>query len=129
MENILVPVSPGELLDKISILEIKLERMTQPDQLANVRLELELLRNTWAGSAVGVEGLQSLQSELKAVNLKLWEIEDQIRAKERAGAFDAGFIELARSVYLNNDRRSQIKRELNRRLGSRIVEEKLYTSY
>ena len=129
MENILVPISPGELLDKISILEIKSECMTQPDQLANVRAELELLRHTWSRSVGVVEGLQSLQSELRAVNRKLWHIEDEIRARERAGKFDAGFIELARSVYFNNDRRSEIKKELNRRLGSRIVEEKSYTRY
>jgi len=129
MKNILVPVSPGELLDKISILEIKSERMTQPDQLSNVRAELQLLQETWDRSFSLAEGLHALLSELKTVNQKLWDVEDEIRAKERAGTFDARFIELARSVYLTNDRRSQIKKELNRRLGSGIVEEKSYTGY
>jgi len=129
MEHIMVPVSPGELLDRISILEIKSERMKEPAQLAHVNEELALLCEARDRSIGDVERLQTLQSQLKEVNRRLWEIEDDIRAKEQAGEFDADFIELARSVYINNDRRSQIKRDLNRQLGSRIVEEKSYTAY
>jgi len=129
MEHIMVPVSPGELLDRISILEIKSERMKEPAQLAHVHEELALLCEARDRSIGDVERLQTLQSQLKEVNRRLWEIEDDIRAKEQAGEFDADFIELARSVYINNDRRSQIKRDLNRQLGSRIVEEKSYTAY
>lgn len=129
MENILVPVSPGELLDKISILEIKSERMTQPEQLAHVRKELALLQETWDRSVGDANGIQKLHAQLREVNQKLWDIEDEIRARERAGRFDADFVELARSVYLSNDRRSQIKKELNLRLGSQIVEEKSYPEY
>ena len=129
MKNILVPLSPGELLDKISILEIKSELMTEPDQLANVRSELALLRDIWARSVGEDENLRALHAQLREVNAKLWKIEDEIRAKERAGEFDGEFIELARSVYITNDSRSQIKKELNQRLGSRIVEEKSYTAY
>jgi len=129
MKNILVPLSPGELLDKISILEIKSELMTEPDQLANVRSELALLRDIWARSVGEDENLRALHAQLREVNAKLWKIEDEIRAKERAGEFDREFIELARSVYITNDSRSQIKKDLNQRLGSRIVEEKSYTAY
>ncbi len=129
MENILVPLSPGELLDRISILEIKSERMTAPGQLANVRAELAMLREIWNRSVDADEALQQLHVELREVNRKLWDIEEGIRAKERAGEFDQAFIELARSVYLTNDRRSQIKKALNQRLGSQIVEEKSYPSY
>ena len=129
MENILVPISPGELLDRITILEIKSELMTQPAQLANVRSELASLRQIWTRSVGENEGLQALHAQLREVNAKLWEIEDEIRARERAGEFDKEFIELARSVYINNDRRSHIKKELNQRLGSQIVEEKSYPNY
>lgn len=129
MENIFVSVSPGELLDKITILEIKSERMAEPDKLVNVRTELALLRDAWAGSVREDETVDSLHTQLKKVNETLWEIEDDIRAKERAGEFDQGFIELARSVYLTNDRRSQIKKKLNLFLGSLLVEEKSYQAY
>jgi hypothetical protein len=125
----MVPVSPGELLDRISILEIKSERMKEPAQLAHVREELALLCEARDRSIGDIGRAQTLQAELKAVNRRLWEIEDDIRAKERAGEFDEDFVELARSVYFNNDRRSEIKRELNRQLGSRIVEQKSYTAY
>jgi len=129
VENILVPVSPGELLDKISILEIKSERMTDPGQLNNVRAELELLRQCWRVSVVEDEHLSALHAELKAVNTRLWEIEDGIRARERDACFDSKFVDLARSVYINNDRRAEIKKELNEYLGSPMSEEKSYPSY
>jgi hypothetical protein len=129
MDNILAPLSPGELLDKISILEIKSERMTDVDKLVHVRAELALLRAVWDRSVPDDEALPALYAQLLEVNQELWEIEDAIRARERAGEFDAGFIELARSVYFTNDRRAQIKQELNHLLGSGIVEEKSYQKY
>ena len=129
MENILVPVSPAELLDKITILEIKSERMSDPDKLANVRRELALLADTWVRSAREDETVLALRTQLKGVNESLWEIEDDIRDKERNGEFDERFIQLARNVYFTNDRRSFIKQELNRHLGSQIVEEKSYLAY
>jgi Family of unknown function (DUF6165) len=129
MENILVPVSPAELLDKITILEIKSERMSDPDKLANVRRELALLADTWVRSTREDETVLALRAQLKGVNESLWEIEDDIRDKERNGEFDERFIQLARNVYFTNDRRSSIKQELNRHLGSQIVEEKSYQGY
>lgn len=129
MDNILAPLSPGELLDKISILEIKSERMTGAEKLAHVRAELALLRAAWDRSVQDDETFRALHAQLRQVNQELWEIEDAIRARERAGEFDADFIELARSVYFTNDRRAQIKQELNRLLGSGIVEEKSYQKY
>ena len=129
MENILVPVSPGEVLDKITILEIKSERMTDPDKLANVRTELALLRETWAKAVQADDVVRQLHDALKEINEKLWEIEDDIRDKERVKQFDDRFVELARSVYFTNDRRSQVKKELNLHLGSQIIEEKSYQDY
>ncbi len=129
MDTILAPLSPGELLDKITILEIKSERMSDADKLSHVRAELMLLRAVWDRSVPDDEHLHALHAQLREVNWKLWEIEDAIRAKERAGEFDADFIELARSVYFTNDRRAQIKQELNRLLGSGIVEVKSYQEY
>jgi transcriptional regulator of nitric oxide reductase len=129
MENILVPVSPGEVLDKITILEIKSERMTDPEKLANVRTELALLRETWAKAVQQDDVVRRLHGALKEINEALWEIEDDIRDKERVKEFDDRFVELARSVYVTNDRRSQIKKELNLHLGSQIIEEKSYQDY
>ena len=129
MENILVPVSPGEVLDKITILEIKFERMTDPDKVANVRTELELLRETWQKAITDDEVIQRLHDELKKINEALWEIEDDIRDKERVKEFDERFIELARAVYFTNDKRSQVKKQLNLHLGSQIIEEKSYQDY
>ncbi len=129
MKDFLVPVSPGEVLDKITILEIKSERMTDPEKVANVRVELELLSKYWADSVTENEIVHMLRAQLKAINEKLWVIEDDIRDKERVKEFDEQFVELARSVYATNDRRAQIKKELNLHLGARIVEEKSYTTY
>jgi uncharacterized protein YukE len=130
MELIRIPMSPGELLDKITILEIKSERITDPTKLDNVRRELELLQKTWK-NAVTVEDamVQRIHHELKTINEKLWEIEDDIRDKERAQEFDDRFIELARSVYFTNDQRAKMKKSLNVHLGSTIVEEKSYADY
>ena len=124
-----VQTAPGEFLDKLTILEIKSERMHDAAKLANVRRELELLRETWAASPLSVRDVSALTAQLKTVNEVLWEIEDRIRAKEAERAFDAEFVELARSVYRTNDRRAAIKRELNVALGSEILEEKSYRSY
>lgn len=129
MDNIHVPVSPGEVLDKITILEIKSERMTDPSKLDNVRRELALLRESWVRAVHEDDKVKALHTQLKEINEALWEIEDDIRDKERQGEFDERFIELARSVYFTNDRRSKVKKELNEYLGSEIVEEKSYQDY
>ncbi|HXQ31624.1 MAG TPA: DUF6165 family protein [Steroidobacteraceae bacterium] len=129
MSDILVPASPGEVLDKITILRIKAARMTDAAKVANVRRELELLERTWRESAYGRRDVARDEVALQAVNERLWDIEDRIRDKERAGTFDAGFIELARSVYIENDERAAIKRRINVALGSAIVEEKSYATY
>ena len=129
MENIRVPVSPGEVLDKITILEIKSERMTDPEKVANVRTELALLLETWTRAVQADDVVSDLHTQLKEINEALWEIEDDIRDKERVREFDARFIELARSVYVTNDRRSQVKKKLNLHLGSQIIEEKSYQDY
>jgi len=129
MANMHVPVSPGEVLDKITILEIKSERMTDPEKVANVRTELALLQDVWSSNIKDSETIQGLHAQLKQINEALWEIEDDIRDKERAKEFDDRFIELARAVYVTNDRRSQVKKELNLHLGSDIVEEKSYQDY
>jgi len=129
MENMQVPVSPGEVLDKITILEIKSERMTDPAKLANVRAELALLQETWAENIRDTETIRGLHGQLKEINETLWEIEDDIRDTERAKEFDDRFIELARAVYVTNDKRSEVKKELNLHLGSGIIEEKSYQDY
>ena len=129
MENILVPVSPGEVLDKITILEIKSERMDDPVKVANVRIELALLEATWAQSVTPDPVIHDLHDQLKQINEALWEIEDDIRDKERVKEFDQHFIDLARKVYFTNDRRSEVKKQLNLHLGSQIIEEKSYQDY
>jgi len=129
MDIIQVPVSPGEVLDKITILEIKSERIDDHGKVANVRRELELLLGTWRQSVDDDDTVRRIHAELKSINEALWEIEDDIRDKERAREFDARFIELARSVYVTNDQRANAKKELNAYLGSEIVEEKSYKDY
>ena len=129
MNEILVPVSPGEMLDKITILRIKSRRMADPNKLANVRLELNALEAIWKSSAYAPIDVDGEVRALLAVNERLWTIEDAIRDKERAQAFDAEFIRLARSVYIENDERAAIKRRLNLKLGSSLVEEKSYSDY
>jgi hypothetical protein len=133
MSELLVPVSPGELLDKITILRIKVARIRDPAKLANVRHELDALEQTWRASPFAKAGpdkdvLQETKA-LEAVNTRLWAIEDEVRDKERARSFDARFIELARSVYVENDERARLKRQINDKLGSSIVEEKSYRKY
>ena len=129
MSEILVPVSFGELLDKIAILQIKSERMTDPAKLANVRNELDALDRTWAAHPASAGDIAELRAALKAVNERLWVIEDDIRLKEKAQAFDAEFVRLARSVYFENDERARIKKDINLALGSSYVEEKSYQDY
>ena len=129
MSEILVPVSFGELLDKIAILQIKSERMTDVAKLANVRNELEALERTWAAHPASAQDISDMRAELKEVNERLWVIEDDIRIKEKAQAFDDEFIQLARSVYFENDTRARIKKDINLALGSAYVEEKSYEDY
>jgi hypothetical protein len=123
------PTSPGEFLDKLTILEIKSERIADPAKLANVRHELDALRATWAASPLAARDVSALVARLKAVNQTLWDIEDRIRRHEADQCFDATFIALARAVYRTNDDRAAIKRELNVALGSDLLEEKSYTPY
>jgi hypothetical protein len=129
MNEITVPVSPGELLDKITILRIKSARMRDASKLANVRTELEALERIWNASPYAAVDVASDVSALLAVNERLWTIEDDIRDKERAQTFDGEFVRLARAVYIENDERAAIKRKLNVKLGSSLIEEKSYAEY
>jgi hypothetical protein len=124
-----VPVSWGELIDKITILEIKSERLTSNVALANVCKELAALEATVRSAHEGNHSLASLKSDLKMINKALWEIEDKIRMKEALKLFDQEFIELARAVYVQNDARGRVKRQINDLLSSEFVEEKQYTVY
>jgi uncharacterized protein DUF6165 len=124
--NLTVQISPGEFLDKLTILEIKAERIEDAAKKKNVMHELETLRRAWAAARVPQADVHPLVAELRAVNEALWEIEDRIRLKESRREFDQEFVELARSVYRTNDRRAEIKRALNMALGSDLIEEKSY---
>jgi hypothetical protein len=127
--DIHVPISPGELIDKITILQIKSERMTDPVKIANVRTELGLLQSTWQSSPHSTHDIEKEWADLRRINEALWDIEDRIRDKEREQRFDQEFIELARAVYVTNDERAAVKKTINTKLGSRIVEEKRYARY
>ena len=129
MKDILVPISPGELLDKITILRIKAARMTDAKKVANVKHELSLLEQTWRDSGAAAVDLGGDEAELTRVNEMLWVIEDEIRDEEHAQRFEEKFIELARAVYVTNDERAAIKKRVNTKLGSTIVEEKSYKPY
>ncbi|MFI4869183.1 MAG: DUF6165 family protein [Steroidobacterales bacterium] len=129
MDGVLVPISPGELLDKITILRIKSVRIEDAGKLGNVRRELALLEQNWRQAVSAPAELAGDEAELERVNTQLWDIEDRIREHESQRRFDAGFIELARAVYLRNDERAAIKRRINRKLRSVIVEEKSYQPY
>jgi hypothetical protein len=129
MKDLLVPVSPGELLDKITILRIKVARIQDAGKLANVKLELALLEATWRDSGCAGHDVAPDERALQAVNERLWDIEDRIRDKEAKQTFDRDFIELARSVYVCNDERAAIKKSINMQLGSRLIEEKSYKQY
>lgn len=126
MADLRIPVSIGELVDKITILEIKLEQL-QGDALEHVQRELGLLREVLAAAALVID--PQLWRELAAINRSLWRIEDDIRELERLGSFGDAFIALARSVYRSNDHRAQLKRLINEQHGSLIVEEKGYAPY
>ena len=127
--EIMVPVSPGELLDKITILRIKSQRMTDPVKLGNVSAELAALEQVWRDSRYDPTQAEADIETLQAVNERLWTIEDAIREQERRKDFGAEFVRLARAVYVENDARAAIKRRINVNLGSNIVEEKSYASY
>ena len=129
MSQISVPVSYGELIDKITILEIKSERIGDSAKLANVRIELDLLNETWRADPASRIDIAIERAQLRAVNEALWDIEDRIRLKEKGRAFDDEFVELARSVYIRNDERARVKRAINEKLGSALVEEKSYENY
>ena len=129
MDNIHIPVSPGELLDKITILEIKAEQISDNERLRNVETELNLLAQVWEQSSVNSDSMRQLKQSLKATNLELWAIEDRIRIKESQKEFDQEFVELARSVYMQNDKRAATKKEINVLLDSGIMEEKSYAQY
>jgi len=129
MHDMLVPISPGELLDKVTILRIKAARISDAAKLANVRHELSLLEQVWREAASAQVDLAAEEADLLAVNTELWDIEDHIREHEAQRRFDAAFIELARSVYHRNDERAAIKKRVNLKLSSSIVEEKSYRGY
>ena len=124
-----VPISPGELIDKITILEIKLERIDSEIKLVNIKNELETLTDACNKAIPISEELKKLMVELKSVNEVLWDIEDDIRGCERSKDFGDLFIKLARSVYVTNDKRMKVKRAINDLLGSQIIEEKSYAAY
>lgn len=126
VQTILTPVSVGELIDKITILEIKSERIADAAKLANVRTELDGLWPLWLEQQASRPALQALKEQLKAVNERMWEIQDQLRDKEAAQDFGADFITLARGVYGTNGERIVVKNEINRVAGSALVEEKQY---
>lgn len=126
MQTILTPVSIGELIDKITILEIKAERIADAAKLANVRTELEGLWPLWLQQQDARPALAPLKDQLKTINERMWDIQDQLREKEAAQDFSAEFITLARGVYATNGERITVKNEINRVAGSALVEEKQY---
>jgi hypothetical protein len=127
--SIKVEVSWGEMLDKVTILQIKTERIQDAAKVANVRRELDALSGERARALALAPAVAGLERELKGVNEALWDIEDEIRDCERRKDFGARFVELARAVYVTNDQRSVVKRRLNDALGSDLVEEKSYQAY
>jgi hypothetical protein len=122
-------IAPGELIDKITILRIKSERISDEAKLKNIRTELDILQKTQAEEVPQSAEMARLEGELKTVNEALWDIEDDIRDCERAKDFGEEFIRLARAVYITNDKRAALKKEINLLLGSTIVEEKSYAKY
>ena len=128
-QTVQIEIAPGELIDKITILQIKSARMTDSQKLKNVRVELDCLTRSRDEAISGDRQLDALTTQLKEVNEKLWDIEDNIRRCEQQRDFGDTFIELARSVYQSNDRRAAIKKQINLLLGSHLVEEKEYVEY
>jgi hypothetical protein len=127
--SVSIEIAPGELIDKITILEIKLERIKDGDKLANVRQEHDTLVQSRDAAIEAPPELDLLSAELKAANEALWDIEDDIRDCERQKDFGEPFVQLARSVYISNDKRAALKREINELLGSSLIEEKSYAAY
>lgn len=127
--EILVPVAPGELVDKITILRLKSARITDVTKLAHVRHELAVLEAVVAKAMPSTPELAELEAELQAVNAELWDIEDAIRAADAQGDFGDDFVALAQAVYRTNDRRAEVKKRINLALGSAIVEEKSYAAH
>lgn len=127
--KVLVEISPGELIDKLTILEIKLDRIADPTKVANVRHEYEPLKEMLRKSFPETPELSALIVELKQINLALWDIEDDIRERERESDFGEDFVRLARAVYRTNDKRAAVKHRINTLLGSAIIEEKSYAAY
>lgn len=129
MKTPLIPISWGELFDKITILQIKLENLQDKNALKNVKIEYDELFKIYNNNFLEDENAKRLLADLKTINKTLWNIEDDIRDKERHKTFDKEFIELARSVYITNDERSRIKRKINETFGSQLIEEKSYSDY
>lgn len=127
--SVSIDVSYGELIDKITILEIKAARITDAVKLRNVKMELQFLAAQRAVNIPPSVAVEVLTNQLRTVNAFLWDVEDQLREKEARKLFDAEFVELARNVYRTNDRRAELKRALNNLLGSKIMEEKAYKPY
>ena len=128
-DNLVIPISPGELIDKITILEIKRESILDKEKLSNINLEYKVLLETLENKIIASNEIDSLRIKLKTINKRLWDIEDQLRDLERSKTFNEDFIKLARSVYFTNDERSEIKKSINKLLNSEIVEEKSYSKY
>ena len=124
-----IPVSVGEIMDKITILEIKAERILDAEKLANVTAELDTLRPLVTHDALNTASIKALVAELKDINEALWDIEDNIRKREYAKDFGEAFIALARAVYVTNDKRAEVKKQINLATGSTLVEEKSYEDY
>ena len=129
MKAPLIPISWGELFDKLTILQIKLENLQDQNALNNVKIEYDELFKIYNKNFLEDENAKRLLANLKNINKILWNIEDDIRDKERHKTFDEEFIELARSVYIKNDERSRIKRNINNTFGSQFIEEKSYSDY
>jgi len=128
-QQILVEIGSGELIDKITILQIKSERMSDAAKLANVRLELSELSAARDASLPASDELEALSAQLKGINEALWVIEDDIRACEAEKDFGEKFIALARAVYVTNDQRAAVKKQINLLTGAKIIEEKSYTEF
>ncbi|MFK5996692.1 MAG: DUF6165 family protein [Rhodobacterales bacterium] len=129
MSDILIPISVGELLDKLTILQIKSDNITDVEKLANVAVERTALQTVADAQIPRTQELQSLTAALLNVNKRLWAIEDDIRDCERAGDFGEDFIRLARAVYVTNDKRAKLKKQISLATGSPLIEEKSYTKY
>lgn len=129
IHSVEVPVAVAELIDKITILEIKLERFSDATKLANAKAELTLLYDRRAAVLGADPALATIEAKLKAVNEQIWDLEDTIRECERQQDFGPAFVKTARSIYHTNDERAALKREINVKTGSQLIEEKSYSAY